>query len=163
MLWILRHFSKWFNRKREMPTDKFGSPSFPRVKNWVLFLKKGLSWSLLLHINYINYIYIYFSLRIGGGKIPFPHWDLNKHSSQKCLKNELRCKIMIDFTLSMDDFSCVQETHYVYLINKLVKLRKSVETYQSRGQVRPKHTEAQGSYHKHNGMWDLQTILRGPR
>lgn len=59
---------------------------------------------------------------------------------------------MIDFTLSMDDFSCVQETHYVYLINKLVKLRKSVETYQSRGQVRPKHTEAQGSYHKHNGM-----------
>lgn len=87
-------------------------------------------------------------MRIGGGKIPFPHWDLNKHSSQ----NELRCKIMIDFILSMDDFSCVQETNYIYLINKLVKLRKFMETYKSREQVGPKHTEAQGSYQKHNDM-----------
>ena len=37
-----------------------------------------------------------------------------------------------------------------------------METYQSRWQVRPKHTEGQGRYQKHNDMWDLQTILRGP-
>ena len=49
---------------------------------------------------------------------------------------------MIDFILSMDDFSCVQETNYIYLINKLVKLRKFMETYKSREQVGPKHTEA---------------------
>lgn len=52
----------------------------------------------------------------------------------------------------MDGFSCVQEPNDICLINKLVKLRKSVETYQSRGQVKQKDTGAQSSYQQQNDM-----------
>lgn len=46
--------------------------------------------------------------------------------------------------------------------NKLEKLAKYVETYQSRGQVKQKDTRARSRYQQHNDVRDLQTILQGP-
>lgn len=56
----------------------------------------------------------------------------------------------------------MQELNDNRLINKLVKLTKSVEAYQSRGRVKQKDTGAQSSYQQHNDVRDLQTILKGP-
>lgn len=62
----------------------------------------------------------------------------------------------------MDGPSCVRVPNDDCLINKLVKLTKSVETYQSRGWVKQKDARAQSSYQQHNDVQDLQAVLKGP-
>lgn len=56
--------------------------------------------------------------------------------------------------------SCVQEPND-RLINKLVKLTKSVKTYQSKGWGKQKDTRVQSSHQQHNDRRDLQATLEG--
>lgn len=65
------------------------------------------------------------------------------------------------FHFVLDGPSCVQEPNDDCLINKLVKLTKSVKTsFEETSKV--EGHGVQSSYQQHNDMWDLQTVLKGP-